>query len=546
MPRFVFAAPLFLAASLSAQVPVTPRTPPAPKTPPATVTPAQTPRTAGFDRLWADDVATEMRTLNSLDFTHSLNYNFDVANSFQLATEARVDALTSLNYAVTTSPFLSGFGSSFNTLPVLWAQGDAADSLYRNGRDQLSRGDYRRAADLFKSLPSRYPNSQYVNDAQYWQAYSLYRIGGTPDLQQALVVLEARKPDEPRTKNPIRTSNGLSTTVWSGSNGTDAAGLAARIANVLSTRGMANDPAVKRALAAGGNACDQDDQSVRAEALSALMQNDAETGRQMAAKILANRDECSIPLRRNAVMLVGNKHDDAATPTLVSVAKSDPSVQVRMTAVDYLVRLQSDAAVNAVIDLARTDTSKQIQRSAVRALAQSSNPRARSEIRAIVENNSADESLRIGVIDGLGTDRITADDAAWLRSLYMKTTSQRIKERIISAVGRAGGDANNQWIMSLLRNDDEPMETRTAALQHAGRSMDVATLIKTYDQSAQRPIREQVLQLLSERKEPEALDKIVDIAKTGTDTRMRTQAIQILSRSKDPRASKLLMQLVDH
>ncbi len=326
----------------------------------------------------------------------------------------------------------------------------------------------------------------------------------------------------------------------------DAAGLAARIANVLSSRGMSNDPAVKRALAAGGNGCDPDDQSVRAEALSAVMQNDAETGRQMAVKILGSRDECSVPLRRNAVMLVGNKHDDAATATLIPVAKSDPSPSVRSAAVDYLVRVQTDAAINAVIDLARADTSKQIQRTAVRALARSTNPRARAEVRSIVESNTADESMRTSVIDGLDTDHITADDAAWLRGLYAKTTSPRIKERIISAIGRAGGDVNNQWIQALLRNEDEPMESRTAALEHVGRTMDVAALIKTYDVSAQRPIRETVMQLLSERKEPVALDMILDIATNGTDTRMRTQAISILSRSKDPRATKLLLQLVDH
>jgi hypothetical protein len=55
-----------------------------------------------------------------------------------------------------------------------------------------------------------------------------------------------------------------------------------------------------------------------------------------------------------------------------------------------------------------------------------------------------------------------------------------------------------------------------------------------------------VMNLLSERKEPEALDKIVEIAKSGTDVDMRRHAISILSRSKDPRASKLLLQLVDH
>ena len=97
--------------------------------------------------------------------------------------------------------------------PVAWAQGDPADSLYRSARDQLNRGDYRKAAGLFKSLPQKYPSSAYVADAEYWQAFSLYRIGGTPELQEALAVLDARKPDAPdggRVKTAVKvgSSNG--------------------------------------------------------------------------------------------------------------------------------------------------------------------------------------------------------------------------------------------------------------------------------------------------------------------------------------------------
>lgn len=540
MTRALLFTPILLAATLSAQVPVRPVQPPVPAVEPRAVTWPST-----SVRPWVDvspNVDFDVRT--------SLNYAFD-----------------NLSYSFSDLSRLSTLSGWRSDGPVAWAQQDPADSLYRMARDQFNRGDYRKAAELFKSLPQKYTTSVYIADAQYYQAFSLYRIGGTPELQEALGVLEARKPspnDRQRNANTgssasagtgvglgtsgNRTATTMAYSDWTNQRGqnNDAAGLAARIANVLSSRGLANDPAVKRALAAGGNACDQEEQSVKAEALSALMQNDPETGRQMAVKILTNRDECSVPLRRNAVMLVGNKHDDAAANTLIPVAKSDPSASVRVAALEYLIRVQTDAAVNTVIELARANDDRQVQRAAVRALAQSTNPRARTEIRTLVENNVADESLRISVIDGLDRDRMTAEDATWLRSLYAKTTSPRIKERIVSALSRAGGDANSQWLLALVRNEDEPLDSRTSALERVGRTMDVVTLTKMYDASSQRPIRRTVIDLLSERKEPEALDKIVDIAKNGTDVEMRRHAISILSRSKDPRASKLLLQLVDH
>jgi HEAT repeat protein len=570
MPRLLFAAPFFLAASLAAQVPVAPPTPPTPPTAPAFRVWPTPPMAPLLDRSWAEDMAAQARSWKD----EAMQYQVfaDDLRLESLNSLSSLSSLTSLNYALDVSPKFSTFNfGDFGGGPVAWAHDDPADSLYRMARDRFSRGDYRRSADLFKSLPAKYPNSAYVADAQYWEAFSLYRIGGTPELQQALAVLEARKPAEGRKVGPaseasganrvsVKTSSGSnnSAMVYSSSGGgfgvgsswggsqTDGAGLAARIANVLSSRGLSADPAVKRALAAGGNSCDQDDQSVRAEALSALMQNDPATGRQMAAKILANKDECSVPLRRNAVMLVGNSHDDAATTTLIGVARTDPSQSVRVASLDYLTRSPSDAAISAVIDISHSSDDKQIQRYAVRALAQSTNPRARAEVRSIVENNNADEALRASVLDGMSGDRMSAEDAIWLRSLYVRTNSPRLKERIVAIVGRLGGEANNQWVVSLLRNDDEPLELRAAALERVGRTMDVAALVKFYDASAERPLREEVIQLLAERKEPEALDKIVDIAKTGTDTRMRSEAINILSRSKDPRATKLLLQLVDH
>jgi HEAT repeat protein len=100
--------------------------------------------------------------------------------------------------------------------------------------------------------------------------------------------------------------------------------------------------------------------------------------------------------------------------------------------------------------------------------------------------------------------------------------------------------------MALVRNDDESLESRSMALERVGRTMDLPTLTKIYDGSSQAPIRRAVIELLSERKEPEALDKIVDVARHGTDPAMRRQAIYVLSRSKDPRAAKLLLELVDH
>src|SRR5687767_9315922 len=84
--------------------------------------------------------------------------------------------------------------------PAPWSMEDPADSLYREAREALNRGDYRRAADLFGRIPSRYPQSEYAADAMYWQAFALYRAGGTSDLRKAQKTLKAQKDKYPKAK----------------------------------------------------------------------------------------------------------------------------------------------------------------------------------------------------------------------------------------------------------------------------------------------------------------------------------------------------------
>jgi outer membrane protein assembly factor BamD (BamD/ComL family) len=70
--------------------------------------------------------------------------------------------------------------------PEPWAKADPADSLYRLAREALSRGDYKRAAEIFHSIPERYPQSAYAGQAMYYEAFSLYRSGGDDELSASI------------------------------------------------------------------------------------------------------------------------------------------------------------------------------------------------------------------------------------------------------------------------------------------------------------------------------------------------------------------------
>ena len=421
---------------------------------------------------------------------------------------------------------------SFMTSPRSpWLQRDIADSLYRSAYELLNRGEWRRSAAAFASLPQKYPNSGYVPDALYWQAFSLYRIGNTDDLQTALRSLETMRTKYPQAKSQA-----------------DAAALMTRIRGTLASRGDRDaERALRQAVSEQPTQCDREDQAVKAEALRALAQTDPASVVGSVKRVLAKKDPCSAPLRRTAVYLLGNSGDNEAPAILRDVALNDSEPEVRSTAIQYLARSPSDIAVNTLDEVLRTSTDQSVQRTAARALAANPNPRARQAVRALIERSDAPERLRIEAVSGFeSSERTTDEDAQYLRSVYGKIDNPRIKARIARVIGQLGGEQNDQWLLGLMRNTDEPLEVRTAALSRvASRKMPIGDAVKLYSAVADRDLRQQLINIYGQRPEPEATDKLLDIVKNDTDYNLRRQAIGALQRKNDPRATKLLLELID-
>jgi HEAT repeat protein len=451
---------------------------------------------------------------------------FDLPMQFELP-----DSDDLMRQVHTTNETLSRLGGEpFATRPrEAWAPQDAADSLYRAARGALNRYEYRRAAQLFRQLRERYPRSEYAGDAAYWEAFSLYRVGTMDDLRTGLRVLEQQNR---YSKEEIQA---------------DAAALATRIRGALAMRGDRDAArAVERAAQGNGQPCDKEEIDVRVEALSALSQMDGETVVPILRRVLARRDECSAQLRRRALSILGRRGDTAAVATFVSVAKSDPDQTVRAEAIGYLARQPGDRVVDALEELLRTSTDERVQRSAVRALAHHESPRARRSLRALIERTVVPEQLRREAIGSFERERSSADDAAYIRSLYGRLESEKLKEAVINAAARLGGADNEQWLANLVKNPNEPMQLRAAALSRLGRTtLPIAEFSKMYDAATERGIREQVMNVLAYRKEPEATDKLIEIARAGTDPQLRRLAINYLTRKNDPRTQKLLLEILD-
>jgi HEAT repeat protein len=247
------------------------------------------------------------------------------------------------------------------------------------------------------------------------------------------------------------------------------------------------------------------------------------------------------------VFMLGRRGDAESTTLLMTVAKSDPNASVRSEAISFLGRMPGDAGLNALEEMLRTEQDERIQRAVVRALTSSENPKARAGMRSLIDRKDAPITLRVEAINSLNNDRATADDAAYLRNLYSKADNDRLKEAIINAVARMGGAENDQFILNIARNTNESSQLRSTAISRYFRSStgSVADIGKLYDSADNYNLRSQIINVLANRKEPEATDKLIDIVKNSTVVSLRTQAINALARKNDSRTIQLLNDLLD-
>ena len=417
--------------------------------------------------------------------------------------------------------------------PSPWLQGDPADSLYRAAREALNRREFRAAAELFASLPGRFPRSGYAGDAYYWQAFALYRLGGEPRLRDALEALRVQ-----REKFPRAATNG------------DARALERRIQGELARTGdseAAAEVAEAAAEAAEGtgssDACDEDD--TKLAALNALIHMNAERAQPILKRVLARRDAGSACLRRKAVFLVSQGGGEGVEPILLESARSDPDREVREQAVFWLSQVGGPTAVAALDSILRTSKDPGVQEKAIFALSQHGSPESQRALRAYAERADLSGDLREKAVFWIGQSG-GAEDAQYLRGLFGRLKEEELRKKILFSLSQMGGQENDRWLLGVARDRQHSLELRKQALFWAGQGgapmADLAALYGTMDD---REMREQLIFVYSQREEPAAVDKLLEIARRDPDAEMRKKALFWLGQSEDPRAAKALQDIIE-
>ena len=418
--------------------------------------------------------------------------------------------------------------------PEPWAKADPADSLYRLAREAMSRGDYKRAAELFHRIPERYPQSAYVSQSMYYEAYSLYRSGGEDDLGAARDRLKQLKQKDAK--------------LWKN----DGSALLTRVCGELAKRGdeaCAADietAAQKDQPVQTGKGCpsEDDEDDDRIIALQALMNMDADRAMPILQKVLARRDPCSAGLREKAVFLVSQKRTPETASILMNVARTDPSQDVREKAVFWLS--QVPVSTPLLEEILKGNGDENIKEKALFSLSQQHEPRAQQALREFALRDSESGDLREKAIFWLGQSRST-ENTEFLRTLYSRLTDQDLKEKVLFSLSQQRGAGNEQWLMNIAVNAKEDMELRKKALFWAGQSgVAIQEFASLYDRMTDAELKEAIIFNLSQRQSDKAaVDKLFDIARNEKDPELRKKAIFWLGQSRDPRVQQFLMDLIN-
>ncbi len=412
--------------------------------------------------------------------------------------------------------------------PTRWTQVDPAATVYGAARDALNNRRYQDAAATFAQLRKDYPKSIYVGDSYYWQAFSLYRQGSMANYRTAMELLDAQGKSYPEA-----------------STRSDADELHVRLEAQLARQG--DSRAAEAITRQAAQPCEGGDQEVRAAALSALLNMNADQAMPILKQVLQKRDECSAELRRQAVFLISQKMTPESVEILLDLAHGhpDPDPEVREQAVFWLSQVKTPQALDALLSILADSTDPDVQEKAIFAISQNGSDRAIEALRQYAERADAPTDLRQNAIFWIGQNP-KAGGTKYLMELYPRLKDPDLKEKAILAIAQGHNADSRAWLLDRAKDRSESVDVRKNALFWAGQTGDltIADLRGLYQTLTDPEMKEQVIFVASQRSGPEGVDFLMDVARNERDTDLRTKATFWLGQSKDPRVAKFLLDLI--
>jgi HEAT repeat protein len=273
---------------------------------------------------------------------------------------------------------------------------------------------------------------------------------------------------------------------------------------------------------------------------------------------LARMTTLSRETRRRAVHWAGALGDASMVAPLTELARANggdrtssddvgPGDGLAGAAVGALGMIPDGVGVPALMTLAR-DGSETVRKAAVFWLGQRDEERAHALVRTVAGDEKETESVRRAAIFALSQgEGASSADFAFLRSLFDRVSSERLKEQVLFSVSQHDAWDGTRWLLDKARDESQPMEVRRKAVFWAGQGhASVADITALYRSAKDTRLREHIIFVLSQQREEAATTQLIAIAKEDPDREMRKKALFWLAQKDDPRVTKLITDIVVH
>jgi HEAT repeat protein len=277
---------------------------------------------------------------------------------------------------------------------------------------------------------------------------------------------------------------------------------------------------------------------------AAAVADSVDLWRQLLA--LARNDDRPTDVRSSALYWMSGVAPAEAAAPLATIARSaDETKTLREGVVMTLGQLRDGAGVTALIELTGRGE-HWLRDRAIFWLGNAHDDRGRAALRALASSDTLARDLRDQAIFALGFLDQQGDNGPFLRTLYAEVDDRRLKDKVIQSVAQLDDDADQRWLIARVLDSGEPVSLRKQALfwRAQKNDSDVGDLIALYPRLDSRELKEHYVFVLSQRQESQAVDKLIDLARTDADRDIRAKATFWLGQSKDPRATKFLEERI--
>ena len=271
---------------------------------------------------------------------------------------------------------------------------------------------------------------------------------------------------------------------------------------------------------------------------------------------LARTTTLSRDTRRRAVTWAGVLGDASMVAPLTELARANggdrtsaddvgPGDGLAGAAVGALGMIPDGAGVPALMTLARSG-SESVRKAAVFWLGQRDEEQPHALVRTVAGDEKETESVRRAAIFALSQgEGASAADFTFLKSLFDRTSSERLKEQVLFSVSQRESWDGGHWLLDKARDESQPIEVRRKAVFWAGQGRaSVADIVALYKSAKDERLREHVIFVLSQRDEEAATTQLMSIAREDPDREMRKKALFWLAQKNDPRVTKLITDMV--